>query len=98
MKLASKPSEIPQTAHYAIIIFETRSMLIPGDERSKQAPGHGYPEHTETFLSHKYFYGSQKAAEDFIKLLLIEKPKRDDYVVLEVNGVLKIDMKIQLEK
>lgn len=30
---------------YAAIV--TRSIWIPGDERSRTAPGHGYPEHSE---------------------------------------------------
>jgi hypothetical protein len=29
-------------------VFVKRSFHVPGDERSRQAPGHGYPEHTET--------------------------------------------------
>jgi hypothetical protein len=28
--------------------FITRSQTIPGDERSRTNPGHGYPEHTVT--------------------------------------------------
>ena len=32
---------------YAALV--SRSVTIPGDERSRLHPGHGYPEHTESF-------------------------------------------------
>jgi hypothetical protein len=46
-------SEIPSVAHFAII-SET-SVYIPGDERSRTNPGHGYPEHRETFITYRAF-------------------------------------------
>ena len=39
-----KISEIPAQPFYAIL--EETSSTIPGDERSRTNPGHGYPEHT----------------------------------------------------
>jgi len=33
---------------YAALV--SKSVTIPGDERSRTNPGHGYPEHTETYL------------------------------------------------
>lgn len=38
-------SIVPDGRHWAII--QIRSIHIPGDERSRTAPGHGYPAHTE---------------------------------------------------
>ncbi len=38
--------EVPKEPHFAIIEFS--SVWIPGDERSRTNPGHGYPEHTES--------------------------------------------------
>lgn len=38
---------------YAVIIETT--ITIPGDERSKTHPGHGYPEHTEKNIVFKEF-------------------------------------------
>jgi len=34
------------TLKYAVLL--TESITIPGDERSRTHPGHGYPEHTVT--------------------------------------------------
>jgi hypothetical protein len=36
--------KIPDCEHWAIIT--TTSTYVPGDERSRTNPGHGYPEHT----------------------------------------------------
>lgn len=45
--------DIPSGPHFAIIT-ET-SVHIPGDERSRTNPGHGYPEHTETYINYEAF-------------------------------------------
>lgn len=44
---------IPDTEHYAVI--ETSFITIPGDERSRTHPGHGYPEHTEEVINYRVF-------------------------------------------
>ncbi len=43
-KAARGQNDVPIGRHWAIITFGT--MLIPGDERSRSNPGHGYPEST----------------------------------------------------
>jgi hypothetical protein len=45
MKWCHSVSDIPTEPHYAIL--EKRSISIPGDERSRTHPGHGYPASTE---------------------------------------------------
>lgn len=45
---------IPDGPHYAIMVIEKKSIHVPGDERSRTHPGHGYPEHTETYTSVTY--------------------------------------------
>lgn len=49
---------------YAALI--SRSIIIPGDERSRTAPGHGYPEHTETTTEIRDFK-DQAAMEAWVK-------------------------------
>lgn len=46
-------SDIPNGPHWAIVQCVT--VTIPGDERSRSAPGHGYPEHTESYVTYKAF-------------------------------------------
>lgn len=45
--------ELPNDPFYMIITSE--SISIPGDERSRTAPGHGYPAHTRTVPSIQQF-------------------------------------------
>ena len=52
-KTAYRPVEIPVGDHWAIITFG--SISIPGDERSRTNPGHGYPESTEITTAYEVF-------------------------------------------
>ncbi len=49
---------IPSKEHYAIIT--TNKIYIPGDERPRTNPGHGYPEHYQETIDYE-------AYTDFIK-------------------------------
>jgi hypothetical protein len=49
----SSLSDVPASPHFAII--RTTSVTIPGDERSRTHPGHGYPENTERFVTYRAF-------------------------------------------
>jgi hypothetical protein len=57
-KYVNSLSDIPNTEHYAII--EVNSITIPGDERSKTNPGHGYPEHSVSNISYEVYYTKDK--------------------------------------
>lgn len=50
---ASKKADVPTVEHYAVIDFST--IHIPGDQRSIDAPGHGYPAHDEPMISYHWF-------------------------------------------
>lgn len=52
-KFPTKVSELPQEAFFAILTEQ--SVTIPGDERSRTNPGHGYPEHTVSYWSMERF-------------------------------------------
>jgi hypothetical protein len=45
MKYCNTKTDVPAGEHYAIVEFST--IHIPGDERSRQFPGHGYPATSE---------------------------------------------------
>lgn len=45
MKAVQFVNDIPQSEHW--IILKNRVTHVEGDERSKNHPGHGYPEHTD---------------------------------------------------
>ncbi len=49
----SYTTAIPKVPHWAIIT--TSTIYIPGDERSRTNPGHGYPASTETVINYQAF-------------------------------------------
>jgi hypothetical protein len=46
--------ELLKREHYAVIITETKQVWHEGDQRSRDAPGHGYPAGYETFTTVSY--------------------------------------------
>lgn len=54
-------SKIPNDPHFAIVTEV--SVTIPGDERSRTHPGHGYPESTETYIKYESFTDRAKWEE-----------------------------------
>jgi hypothetical protein len=94
-KLATSPTHVPEGPHWAILVFG--SITIPGDERSRTHPGHGYPESTETTVSYYVFTdeASWRAeiearasrvfpGSDFVALV-VNRPKVRTRTVVEVS-------------
>lgn len=52
-KVISQYSDVPTGSHF--VIFTTRAFHIPGDERSRTNPGHGYPASIEHALGYEAF-------------------------------------------
>lgn len=90
IKRVSGPNEIPAEPHWAILVFETKSVYVEGDERSRTCPGHGYPAHTDVFPTYEYWVVK---SEDVLKKALAELEeankksygKPGPYVVLSVR-------------
>jgi hypothetical protein len=55
VRRAGNPDEIPSTDHWAILIFDKKSVYVEGDERSRTCPGHGYPAHTDVYETFEYW-------------------------------------------
>lgn len=53
MNGADHKMKIPEQKHWAIIT--TNQIYIPGDERSRTNPGHGYPEHYEQTIKYESY-------------------------------------------
>jgi len=62
--LVTGVSSVPDGEHFVILEFS--SFMVPGDERSRTHPGHGYPEHTETTVQY-VVYGDRASWEAEIK-------------------------------
>lgn len=87
-------NQFPEKPTYAIMTIQ--SISIPGDERSRTAPGHGYPARVEYFPELQIFSDEEewKAA---IQKLSYGTYSRKDYkafVLKPVEIEFKVDMKI----
>lgn len=94
----SEPDHIPKERHYQIIVFKKTSVHIPGDERSRTNPGHGYPEHTETYNTPTTYVTTDD--NDWladIQTLMAEKPGRKDMVAFMVEGVASIRLETKVD-
>ena len=84
-------SDIPTTEHFAIITFS--SISIPGDERSRTNPGHGYSASTERVV-HYTVYADQDEWEAAITTLTI----RGDVNFVPIAATpAKVTTKIKVE-
>lgn len=95
-KYVSQVTDVPDKEHWVIV--KTNGVYIPGDERSRTNPGHGYPARTENFLSYEVYLTEEKLLEAIEEL---EKPRyggnRTAYKVLKVTPVkVKTEMKISV--
>jgi hypothetical protein len=93
------PLSIPEGEHWAII--RGTSTFVPGDERSKQYPGHGYPEHTEHHISYQVFFDEKKFQEELVRgqnLAFGVKPVRGIHVTNTYKPVTKVEVVTTLEK
>lgn len=53
MDYITEQDKFPKTEHFAALVFD--SIYIPGDERSRTNPGHGYPESRESIVKYITF-------------------------------------------
>jgi hypothetical protein len=100
MKAAKAPSDIPEGHHYAILIFKSESVHIPGDERSRTNPGHGYPAETRTYNTIEYTFTHNR--DEWVREIeKLEKEKAntrwgkaDPYAAIEVASKASIETKV----
>ena len=91
------PSEAPKTCHSALLIFETSSVFIEGDERSRTCPGHGYPARTETYDTFSYYAflpKDESKLKEAVEKLYKTNPGRRDVLVLKVDGKMDVSMSV----
>lgn len=88
-----KPSDFPHGEHWAIL--ELRTFSIPGDERSRTNPGHGYPESTETVVNYEVFRTKDDFTTEFNQR--IQSPyNRDKIIGLHVSATYGIKIVVQM--
>lgn len=87
--------DFPKGEHFVILEFD--SIYIPGDERSRTHPGHGYPEHSEDTVKYIIFK-TREAWEAEIKKRVTENPiyRKDNWVPL-ISRKVEIDVKVNVK-
>jgi hypothetical protein len=75
--------DIPDGPHYLILKFS--SISIPGDERSRTHPGHGYPARSETVVKAEVYLSEDRLKQEILRL--DESSYQGNYRVLYVNTV-----------
>ena len=95
MKLVKSKKDLPTEPHFAVILYKSQSVYIPGDERSRTNPGHGYPERYETYNSCEHWVTTDRTVwENFVKL---HHARNDNFSFFEVSKVGSLDIKISIK-
>jgi len=74
MKEVKGPTDIPDGEHLTVLIYKTSTQHVPGDERSRTHPGHGYPAHNVTHHHTEHWVTKNKDA----LLAFVEAIQEDD--------------------
>jgi hypothetical protein len=96
VKRVSKKDDVPKGHHYAIIVYKTSSVFIPGDERSRTNPGHGYPERYESYDSFEHYVTEDKVEwENFIKALHFKH--ETNFIFFEVQKLGSFEVNVSIK-
>lgn len=87
-----RPSDIPKCEHWAII--RGTSTFVPGDERSRTNPGHGYPEHTEHNITYRAYMDKESFEKDLSDEL--QRHFSSGVIGIHVQGVVVGEKVIKL--
>jgi hypothetical protein len=87
-------ADVPTCEHYAIIEFS--SIHIPGDQRSIDAPGHGYPESTERIVKYIVFKDAVEWIGE-IKRRMMNTHEADKFVPLHARPAsVRLDIEVNV--
>ena len=93
MKWSHSKSDVPTEQHFAIVVFS--SIYIPGDRRSEECPGHGYPAHSESQCEYIVFKSEEEWKAD-IKKRMESKYGSDDFMPIRaIPARVKTNIEIQ---
>lgn len=92
MTQVTTPADIPEGPHFAVLVYKTETQHIPGDERSRTHPGHGYPAHTVTTTTYEHWVTCDEAAlqSKVTELSAVPRYSRNQ----PVFAVLKVERKL----
>jgi hypothetical protein len=95
MKWCHTATEIPKEPHYAIL--EQRSISIPGDERSRTNPGHGYPASTEQVWDYIVFKDREEWEAEVKRRHGMAFGSKDFVAISATPATIKTTIQVHLE-
>jgi hypothetical protein len=100
MRQVTSPADIPNEAHFALLVYRTEALYSPGDERSKTHPGHGYPAHTVTTTTYEHWVTCDESELHHKVTELLAVPKygrpKPTFAVLRVEQKLPVTMTVKI--
>lgn len=91
--LVKSIGELP-TDPFWILMWDD-SIQIPGDERSRTNPGHGYPASTEYFVRMKTFTDKDELKAEIETLMMPEFGERKKFKVVGATNIM-IETRVEL--
>jgi len=85
-KFISTQKDMPKEKHWAIIEYST--VHIPGDQRSIDCPGHGYPAHTQSIVKYEAYFTEEKWLNQIEYRETQSSYNKKEYTALVVNPVV----------
>ena len=89
----SSKSEFPTGPHWAILHFS--SVHVPGDERSRTNPGHGYPAHDVQTTTYQAFEIEVEWLAE-IKKLVERDYGRERFVAFKASGPASFSVSVNV--
>lgn len=100
MKRVHGPQDVPVRPHFCVLIYNTQSVYIPGDQRSRDCPGHGYPEHTETYDAFEHWITEDEGVlREFIAEIEEDNKRsssKSPYVVMSVLSKAQVKTEVKV--
>ena len=79
-KYVKRKNDVPTEPHWAILTFS--SVYIPGDERSRTNPGHGYPAETKPIVEYEVYLTEDKWKK---KIQMLVSQHENNFVAIRVD-------------
>jgi hypothetical protein len=89
-----KVADFPSGELFAILT--PKSVHVPGDERSRTNPGHGYPAHTEQSWEIEIFESEEKWKAEIVRLEAQKGFMRKEYKAVRMTPA-KISTEVTVE-
>lgn len=93
MKYITNPTDIPKGTQYAALV--SGSVYIPGDERSKTNPGHGYPAENKPIIQFVCF-ADQNEMKNWVAKEELSRYSQKAYKIIEFTP-LEIAVSVNVE-